>query len=58
MSTTCCQMPVIDRERELLKRIAQKWGFSDERTLRQSERVDRLINNYMLGEGLFSDSSQ
>jgi hypothetical protein len=42
-----CQTVIIDRERELLKRIAQKWGFSHERTLRQSERVDRLIYDYM-----------
>ena len=43
-----CQISLLDRERELLKRVAQKWGFSDERTLRQSERVDRLINDLML----------
>ncbi|MBS4022706.1 MAG: Spo0E family sporulation regulatory protein-aspartic acid phosphatase [Dethiobacter sp.] len=44
------QMALLDRERELLKRVAQKWGFSDERTLRQSQRVDRLVNDIMLNQ--------
>ncbi len=41
------QITLIDRERERLSIAARRWGFSDERTLRQSELVDRLINDFM-----------
>lgn len=41
------QITQIDQERERLTIAARCWGFGDERTIRQSERVDRLVNDYM-----------
>jgi hypothetical protein len=38
---------LIDRERERLHRFARQWGFHDVRTIRQSERLDKLINVFM-----------
>jgi hypothetical protein len=46
------QITQIDREREKLTIAARRWGFSDERTLRQSELVDRLVNDYMYQQQL------
>jgi hypothetical protein len=40
-------LALIDRERERLHRFARQWGLHDVRTIRQSERVDRLINVFM-----------
>ncbi|MCR3923035.1 MAG: Spo0E family sporulation regulatory protein-aspartic acid phosphatase [Firmicutes bacterium] len=40
-------MCVIDRERERLHRIAKRWGLRHKKTLRQSKKVDRLLNNLM-----------
>ena len=40
-------VPMIDRERERLHKIAKQRGLRDERTIRQSQKVDRLINIYM-----------
>ncbi|EEG76844.1 Spo0E family sporulation regulatory protein-aspartic acid phosphatase [Dethiobacter alkaliphilus] len=40
-------LALIDRERERLHKFASQWGFGDQRTLQQSERVDRLIYVFM-----------
>lgn len=40
-------LDLINRERERLHRLAKQWGLSDQRTLRQSEKVDRLIYVFM-----------
>lgn len=37
----------IDRERERLHRIAKEWGLGHRRTIRQSQKVDRLIYAFM-----------
>ena len=37
----------IDREREQLYKFVAKWGLNDRRTLRQSERLDQIINDLM-----------
>ena len=37
----------IDRERERLYKTAEKWGLRDQRTICQSEKVDRMINLLM-----------
>lgn len=42
-----CQQSVLDRERELLRKAAELWGIGDERTIRQSQKVDRLVNDLM-----------
>lgn len=42
-----CQQSVLDRERELLRKAAELWGIGDERTIRQSQKVDRLVNDFM-----------
>jgi len=40
-------LTLIDQEREQLKKVVQLWGLSDERTLKQSQLVDRLIIEFM-----------
>jgi hypothetical protein len=50
-------LALIDRERERLHRYAKKWGFSDRRTIRQSQRVDRLIYIFMASSGSVSKSA-
>ncbi|MDW7649982.1 MAG: Spo0E family sporulation regulatory protein-aspartic acid phosphatase [Bacillota bacterium] len=42
----------IDRERERLHRTVEKWGLRDHRTIRQSEKVDRMIYMFMCGQGV------
>ena len=39
---------IIDRERERLHKIAQRWGLQHERTLQQSRKVDQLIHSFMV----------
>ena len=40
----------IDHERERLHRFAKRWGLCDQRTIRQSQKVDRLIYWFMLAK--------
>lgn len=40
----------LDFERRRLVDLAVKFGLGDERVLRQSERVDRLVNEHMKGQ--------
>ncbi|NLZ94004.1 MAG: aspartyl-phosphate phosphatase Spo0E family protein [Firmicutes bacterium] len=41
-------MPNISKERERLYRYVKRWGLHDSRTLRQSRKVDKLINKTMI----------
>ena len=43
-------MPSITQERERLYRYAKRWGLRDARTLRQSQKVDKLINKIMVSD--------
>lgn len=38
---------LIDLERERLHRMASQWGFNDRRTIRQSQKIDRMIYRFM-----------
>lgn len=40
-------LALIDRERDRLHRFARLWGMHDSRTLRQSEKLDRLVYVFM-----------
>ena len=41
-------LSILDRERERLHRTANRWGLLDKRTIRQSKKLDKLINSFMV----------
>ena len=43
-------LTLIDHERERLHRFAKRWGLCDQRTIRQSQKLDRLIYWFMLAK--------